>query len=194
MAENDTERVIDEFYCGFKIKPSKDKDSFTRSQYIKILLRITSVMAVMGAILLFLKIIGIIGFILLVFSSTIISGIILFFINTIVDKYFSLIYGGGRANWSLREQLHGDLLRVKYLRRNNDFAEALKILNEILEKKPDHKEALFIKAQILWENLNNYGGAKVCLKKITDSNLLEDEHINEWANNLSQKITLQKKL
>ncbi len=34
MSENETERVIDEFYCGFKIKPSKDRDSFTRSQYI----------------------------------------------------------------------------------------------------------------------------------------------------------------
>jgi len=193
MAQHEIEKGIDELCCGFKIHPHKDEDSFVRAQYLKILSRISPTMLIMGVVLWLSGIIGIIGFALLVLSSIPISGLILFIITQIGNKYISLIYGGGRANWSLRERLHGELLRVKYMRRNNHFAEALEIVNTILEQKPDYKEALFIKAQILWENLSNYGGAKMCLKTIIDSQSLEDEHINQWATTLSEKIKVQSK-
>jgi hypothetical protein len=61
------------------------------------------------------------------------------------------------------------------------------------QRKPDHKEALFIKAQILWKSFRNYGGAKMCLKTIIDIESSEDEHINRWAATLSDEITAQSK-
>ena len=105
----------------------------------------------------------------------------------------SLLYRGSRANWSLREQLEADLSKVKHLKMRNDYATALEVVDTILGHDPNHPEALFIKAQILWEGFEYYAGAKVCLKKIIDMESIKDDPISRWASSLFNEITLQMK-
>jgi tetratricopeptide (TPR) repeat protein len=99
-----------------------------------------------------------------------------------------LIYGGGHGTWTEREQLEGDLNTVKYYKVNKKYDQALKTVNNILKRDPQFTEALFIKAQILWDGFENSAAAKASLKKIIETKKDENESIHRWASNLYDEL------
>jgi hypothetical protein len=72
---------------------------------------------------------------------------------------------------------------------NKKYDQALKTVNNILKRDPEFTEALFIKAQILWDGFENSAAAKANLKKITEIKIDKDESIHRWASNLYDELT-----
>ena len=167
-----------------KLKPLKNIDLVAWSQFIKFFVWLFGPLCVVS--ILFSGIKGVaITFIL----SLVITPVVMFVLNKFSGGTSSLIYGGGHGTWSKREQLEGDLNTVKYYKMRKEYDQALKTVNNILNKDPEFSEALLIKAQILWEGFENSATAKANLKKITGIKIDKDEPIHRWASNLYDELT-----
>jgi tetratricopeptide (TPR) repeat protein len=64
------------------------------------------------------------------------------------------------------EQLYVDLGKAHEKKDHREYAEALVILDRVLAKSPSFPEALFLKAQILWERHRDSKGAEAHLRKV----------------------------
>ncbi len=97
------------------------------------------------------------------------------------------LFKGRPSNWSIREQLAGTLHEVRFLSREERYEEALVKLEAVLAKDPDFPEALFLKAQIIWEGFNQKDEAKLYLCrviKLTD----KDDTYHNWAASLYRDL------
>ena len=81
----------------------------------------------------------------------------------------------------LRNQLAADLNVVRYHKLCNRFDQALPALEAVLAKAPDFPEALFLKAQILWEGFDDREGAKNSLIRILKVAPDEKAVFRRWA-------------
>ena len=79
------------------------------------------------------------------------------------------LYGLNRKTIGLRDRLAGDLNVVRYHKLCNRFDDALMALEKVLTEDPDFHEALFLKAQILWEGFDDREGARNSLMKIINA-------------------------
>jgi hypothetical protein len=70
------------------------------------------------------------------------------------------LFGLGRRTIGIRERMAGDLNVVRYHKLCNQFEDALLKIDAVLAKDPDFPEALFLKAQILWEGFEDRQAAK----------------------------------
>ena len=80
--------------------------------------------------------------------------------------------GGNLSGWSsrkvtFRETLTSDLQKAKYSTRQGRFEEALKLIDEVLDKAPNFPDALYLKSHILWQGFENATDARGCLKKVS---------------------------
>ena len=167
-----------------KFKPLKNIDSVARSQFIKFFLWLFGPLCVLG--FLFIRIEGIaIAFI----ASLVITPVVMFVLDKFSGGTSSLIYGGSHGTWSERELLEGDLNTAKYYKMRKEYDQALKAVNHILKIDPEFTEALFIKAQILWDGFENSAAAKANLKKIIEMKKEEDTSFYRWASNLYDELT-----
>lgn len=104
----------------------------------------------------------------------------------IVEKTGS-IFGNLFTGWSEREvppreQLSADIARARLSKGKGQFKEALLIINSVLEKDPNYPEALFLKAQILWEGYGNKELARRNLDRILEL-VKDDDPMRRWAIN-----------
>ena len=56
---------------------------------------------------------------------------------------------------------------------------------------PKYPEALFLKAQILWEGYADYSGAKACLQQVLqlkNAGNEKDETIRRWSENMLKEM------
>ena len=102
----------------------------------------------------------------------------------------NLHYGMGRRDRSPREQLAGSLNQVRYHKMCKDFPMALITVEEVLAKDPDFAEALWLKAQILWEGLADAVGAKQCLIKLLKVEPDKKSPFHRWALTLYKEIAI----
>jgi tetratricopeptide (TPR) repeat protein len=79
-----------------------------------------------------------------------------------------LLFGTGKKEQNLSEQMTGDLDKARFYKRKEEFDQALRIVNKVIEQDPEFPEALFLKAHIVWEGFENLGMARDCLEKITE--------------------------
>jgi tetratricopeptide (TPR) repeat protein len=93
----------------------------------------------------------------------------------------NLFYGLGRKTIGLREQLVGDLNIAKHHKACDRFDEALIKIEDILARDPDYPEALFLKAQILYEGFKDREATKSCLLKIIKVEPGKDAPFHRWA-------------
>ncbi len=104
--------------------------------------------------------IGLTGYLI----AAVISVPLALLVESVTDKishgWGKLFYGGRKPRWTKQEQLQGDIRQVMFLKRQKQFPQALKKVNEILKKEPKFAEALFLKAQILWEGYETANGAR----------------------------------
>jgi tetratricopeptide (TPR) repeat protein len=77
--------------------------------------------------------------------------------------------------------LAGDLNAVRHHKLFNRFDEALIKIENILAKDPDFPEALFFKAQILYEGFKDREAAKSCLLKIIKLEPDKESPFHRWA-------------
>ena len=109
-------------------------------------------------------------------------------IMNLTAKVFLPLAGKRSAHWTDREQLEGAMNEVRFHKRKEEYQKALKIINPIIEADPDFPDALYLKAQILWEGFRNHGGAKRHLQKIIDTADIKQDTIYRWAVSLSKDI------
>ncbi len=64
------------------------------------------------------------------------------------------------------EQLYAEVGRARDKKDLREYAEALAILDRVLEDSPSFPEALFLKAQILWERHRDSKAAEVYLRRV----------------------------
>jgi tetratricopeptide (TPR) repeat protein len=91
------------------------------------------------------------------------------------------LFGLNRRTIGSRERMAGDLNVVRYHKLCNRFKDALLKIEEVLAKDPDFPEALFLKAQILWEGFEDRQAAKECLMKIIKAETDKKAVFRRWA-------------
>jgi tetratricopeptide (TPR) repeat protein len=85
----------------------------------------------------------------------------------------------------------GDLNVVRYHKLLNQFEDALLKIEAVLAKDPDFPEALFLKAQILWEGFEDRQAAKECLVKIIKTEPDKKAVFRRWALNFYRELSEQ---
>ena len=109
----------------------------------------------------------------------------------IVEKLGSGL-GGILSDWttrkfSRREQLSADLAKARSSRSGARFEEALSIINGVLDKDPEFPDALFLKAQILWDGFENSRESKDCLRRLMQT-VPHEEPLHRWASSFFDEI------
>lgn len=115
------------------------------------------------------------------------------FVVTHTSSIFGVLAGERSARFSKREQLESDIQQARYHKINKNYDVALHKVNAILLADSEYPEALFLKAQIVWEAFGNKASAVSNLKKI--HKIVDDETttVYRWAKSLIDEISAQNK-
>jgi len=103
----------------------------------------------------------------------------------------NVFFGLGRRTIGIREQMGGDLNVARYHKLSNQFDDALLKIEEILAKDPDFPEALYLKAQILWEGFEDRQAAKACLLRIFKVVPDRKAMFHRWALSFYRDLSIQ---
>ena len=98
---------------------------------------------------------------------------------------------------SMHDQLAGELVKARLMKASRRFDEALEVIDKTLQRMPKYPEALFLKAQILWEGYADYSGAKACLEKILQVKKMRNEKektIRRWSENMLKEMREEKRM
>ncbi len=98
------------------------------------------------------------------------------------------LYGFGRRTSTLRERLAGDLSQARYHKMKQNYDNAMAKLESILVRDPDNPEALFLKAQVLWEGYGDRIAAKECLMQVIKVEPDRNAVYHRWALNMYREI------
>lgn len=98
------------------------------------------------------------------------------------------LYGTGRINRGFREQYGGDLNRVRFHKMNGRYDESLIILEGVLAADPTFHEALFLRAQILFDGYRDTIGAKECPIKLMKAAPDKNTTLHRWALSLYREL------
>ena len=127
---------------------------------------------------------AIVGLMAAVAVSAVIGSITTAVSGKISGGAINVFYGLGRRTIGLRDRLAGDLNVVRYHKLCSRFDEALIKIEDVLAQDPEFSEALFLKAQILWEGFEDARAAKECLLKIIRVEPDTRAVFHRWALNL----------
>ena len=157
-------------------KPEKDKDLRTVTYFLRVAGLTVPFVCLLG---LYVGYVhrgttgAILGIVLAIIAGLVISTIVMFFMDAVSGTASGLLTGRREAVWTIREQVQGALSQARFNKENRDYEAALSFVNTVLEKDPDFTEALFLKAQILWEGFGQSHAAIQFLEKVL---ALEDEN------------------
>ena len=101
-------------------------------------------------------------------------------VNMIGERSVSGLYGLNRSDLTPQQRSAGELDKIRFHKREGDFDRALSLVNNVLEKEQEFPEALYLKAQILWEGFGNRSAAASYLDKTMQS-AGEGEPLYRWA-------------
>ena len=165
-------------------KPPKDIDSAERAYF----LRIFVIFIRWGLIVLplFIYIFGWMGLLLWLLICLTLS-IIVELVTDRMGSFAGRLYGGRKGDWSIREQMQGDMDIVRVQKSAGNYKNALAKVEEILAKDPTFAEAVFAKAQILHEGFNERHEALRCLHKVLETTAPE-EPVHQWAASYREKL------
>ncbi len=172
----------------------KEKDIVKKSQFIWVLawfLAIPLVVLVMvssrGGIARPVRWLAEGGIIILTGAALILTTVFLYILSRLSGSFLNLLTPGMKSARGRREQMAADFAVIKEDKRQGRFEEALQKINSSLEKDRDYPEAMFLKAQILWEGFNNSAEAGRCLAKVRNM-VPESEPLHRWALSINQEI------
>lgn len=114
-----------------------------------------------------------------------------------IEKFgsgFGIILSGWTSKKiSPREQLSADLANARHSKINNRFEESLNIINNVLNKDENFPEALYLKAQVLWEGFGRSVESKKLFRRVMQL-LSAEEPLHRWSSDYIEKITLRDKM
>ena len=169
----------------------KNKDLVARSQFIRSIFIPFPFLIILGVVIGYVKFgdIGILYGILAAAVSSLVVGILATIFTGKIGKSTSrMLYGQGKSTIKLQERLEGDLQQARFHKMNHRYEKALWLVNGTLERVPDFAEALFLKAQILWEGFENSMESKVCIKEVMQLMPNKNEPLHRWATHLLAEI------
>ena len=100
----------------------------------------------------------------------------------------NILYGMGRNHRAPRDQLVGTLTRARVHKMNKCHDQALARIEEVLAADPEFPEALFVRAQILWEGYLDGPAAKRCLIEVMKAEPDKEAIFHRWAVSLYKEI------
>lgn len=169
---------------ALKIKtPFKDVDTVRNASILRNFMWVFPFLALLGLVLK-----GILGVLIAIPVSAVAALIAEIFSGLIGGGVANLLYGTGRRNIDVREQLSGTISQARCYKMSKDFEKALTFVEEVLGKDPDYPEALYLKAQILLEGYRDTGSAQTCLKKILLVSPDKNDTYHRWALSLLDDI------
>jgi len=133
---------------------------------------------------------GLKGFLIAVFACIPLA----IFINLIAGIFADLtgkLFGAGRKpSWTIKERFQSDIEQAMFFKRQQQYYRALKKVDEILNQAPEFAEALFLKAQILWEGYDTANGARRYLNMAVNC-VSPEEHLHHWIHSYQNKINFE---
>lgn len=166
----------------------KDQDLFARTQYLTIYVRMLPVFLLIGIIIIFAY--GWWASLIVMLASLLVPFPAMYATGRVADV-FVFLYSGGSRTHTLQEQLVGEVEKIRELKRKNKLEKALEQADFVLIRDPEHPEALFLKAQILFELDVQYGAANACLNTLLTMDPPPDDKILHWAIALRKKIMVK---
>ena len=104
----------------------------------------------------------------------------------IVEKIGSvlagMLTGSTSGSIDLRERLAGDVEKARHNKRNGRFEEALRMIDGVLDRDKEFPEALFLKAQILWEGFDRSAESKILLRMVMRL-VPDNDPLYHWSSN-----------
>jgi uncharacterized membrane protein len=168
----------------------KNIDLIARSQILKSIVIPFPYLGLLGMIVGYMSygILGTIFGIIVAITLSIIVGIITTTITNTFGKSSDLLFGRGKSTINLQERLEGELQQARYHKMNQRYDEALRFVEGALNQTSDFPDALFLKAQILWEGFQDSRAARECIKELMKILPNANEPLYRWANHLLTDI------
>lgn len=116
-----------------------------------------------------------------------------YFVEKFGSKLGQIISFWPSKKISLQEQFSADLEKARYSKRNNRFEESLKIIDDILSKDEKFSEAIFLKAQILWEGYGRSVESKNLFRRIMEL-ISANDPLYRWSSYYIDEITEKDKM
>ncbi|MFA5321451.1 MAG: hypothetical protein WC373_02160 [Smithella sp.] len=130
---------------------------------------------------------GLMGLLIAVLLSIPLA-VLVYLIARKIGDFAGRLFGVGRKPaWTIKERFQGEIEQAMFFKRQQQYYRALKKVNGILKQAPEFAEALFLKAQILWEGYNTANGAKRYLDMASKC-VLAQEHLHCWIKSYQEKI------
>ena len=169
----------------------KNKDLIARSQFIKSVFLPFPYLGILGMVVGYVTKGGLgilLGILIAAILSLIVGMITTFFTDRVGQTASGLLYGQGKSTIKLHERLEGDLQQARFHKMNHRYPQALQLVDVALDRAPDFPEALFLKAQILWEGFQDSRAAKRCIRDVMQLLPAPDEPLYRWAIHLLSDI------
>jgi hypothetical protein len=164
-------------------KQPKDVNSVTQTRFIMIAVRLAPACALLGWAIGGLQgvLYGLMVCVLAVFAVELLSG-------GIGEGSVNILYGTGRLDRTMRDQFIGTLSQARFHKMSQRHDLALGCVDEVLAAAPNYIEALFLKAQILWEGYQDSAAAKTCLLHLIKVEPDKEAPFHRWAGSLYKEI------
>lgn len=170
-------------------KPLKDKDLTAITYFIRVAGLVLPFLGLLGLYLGYTKrgMSGaVLGFVIAVIGGILLSVFVMYVMNAVGSAAGNILFGRRTAVWTTREKVQGFLSQARFNRNNGDYKAAFEFVNKVLEKDPDYPEALFFKAQILWERFGKAESALQFLEKIIALESEDEAFRNQVENTYRQ--------
>jgi hypothetical protein len=164
-------------------KQPKDVDSVTQTRFIMIAVRLAPVCAFLGW-----AIGGLPGLLIALPGSIVAALAVELLSGRLGDGSVNVLYGMGRVDRTLRDQFIGTLNQARFHKMSKRHDLALRCVDEVLAADPNFPEALFVKAQILWEGYQDAAAAKKCLIHLMKAEPDKEATFHRWSLSLYKEI------
>ena len=164
-------------------KQPRDVNSITQTRLIMIAVRLAPVCALLGWMIGGLQgvLYGLTVSFLAVFAVELLSG-------GIGNGSVNILYGTGRLDRTMRDQFIGTLSQARFHKMSQRHDLALGCVDDVLAAAPNYIEALFLKAQILWEGYRDSAAAKTCLIHVIKVEPDKEAPFHRWSLALYKEI------
>ena len=100
----------------------------------------------------------------------------------------NILYGTGRLDRTMQDRFIGTFSQARFHKMSQRHDLALGYVDEVLAAAPNYIEALFLKAQILWEGYRDSTGAKDCLLHVIKVEPDKEAPFHRWSMVLYREI------
>jgi len=157
-------------------KQPKDVNSVTQTRFLMIAMRLAPACALLGW-----AIGGKSGLLMALPASIIAAFAVECLSGGLSSTSVNILYGTGRLDRSMRDQFIGTLSQARFHKMSRRHDQALEYVDEVLAAAPNYIEALFLKAQILWEGYRDSAGAKDCLLRVIKVEADKEAPFHRWS-------------